>query len=302
MEELPAARVVRDGGPREEGGGEAPRNLLRLAPRAVPRHLVWRLWFGSLLGVFGWLFAAFGMVFVLIFLPMAEVLTPDYDRIATAEITRVEETSSTENDARIYAVHYAFVDERGVTRRGVSYTKDASVGGSREVHYVAGDPDQSRLAGMRSQRFGAFVIFVVIFPIVGLSIAGWQLWTGRNAVHLLRFGVETRGKLIDKKKTNTRVNGRPVMALTFEYELDGQPFRAVVKTLNTASLEDDALEPMLYDPHRPSRATTLDHLPGTPSVGPDGELRVRPGMAAHVLILPILTLGLLVATVALLFT
>ena len=65
----------------------------------------------------------------------------------------------------------------------------------------------------------------------------------------------------------------------------------------------DVEEPMLYDPARPSRATTLDHLPGQPRVTDDGRIEVRgrwPGAWLHLLFLPLLVLGVLVvATIVL---
>ena len=302
MGDVPESRVVRGGGGggfELIGEGPAPKNLLRLAPRAVPRRLVLRLYLGGPLALIGWAFAAFGMIFVLIFLPMSEIAAPDYDRTGRATIERVTSTSSSENNRTIFEVHYTFVDEGGTTRRGSSYTTNSGVSGDHEVHYLASDPGESRLAGMRSRPFPAWIVFVAIFPLVGLIMAGSQIPGARRAVHLLRHGVETRGKLLHKKPSNTKVNGRPVMALTFEYEIDGKTYQSVSKALDTKLLEDDPLEPMLYDPHRPSRATTLDHLPGKPSVGPDGELQVRPGTAAWVLILPIITAGLIAATTVL---
>ena len=71
-----------------------------------------------------------------------------------------------------------------------------------------------------------------------------------------------------------------------------------MKTLTPQRLEDDALEAMLYDPHAPWRATTLDHLPGAPRIAASGELEAKAGFAGHLLLLPLLSAVLLVATVA----
>jgi hypothetical protein len=46
-----------------------------------------------------------------------------------------------------------------------------------------------------------------------------------------------------------------------------------------------------------AQATTLDHLPGSPKVAPDGTLEARSSMVVHLLIAPIAFAGLLVATV-----
>ncbi len=51
MSEIPGARVVR--------GGDGL--VLRLAPRALPRALVWRLWFGGTIATVGWIFTVVGL-------------------------------------------------------------------------------------------------------------------------------------------------------------------------------------------------------------------------------------------------
>jgi len=73
-----------------------------------------------------------------------------------------------------------------------------------------------------------------------------------------------------------------------------------VETLDPSPLEDEALEPMLYDPLAPARATTLDHLPGSPRITAVGALESRPGIAVYVLICPLafaaeLVVGLVMA-------
>lgn len=306
MNEIPGARVVRGGeseGGRRTGAEVTPEGrVLRLAPRAVPRALAWRLLFGGWLIGFGWMFAAFGMVFALLALQWSDLsfLGADYDRQATATVTSIEQTSSSENKRKIYRVHYTFVDESGVERRGESYTKDPPrEPASWQVEYRSGDPSESRLAGMRTRPFSPFLLMVLIFPLVGLGLVLWQLPTALHNLRLLRYGAETKGKLVDKRPTHVEINNAPVMALTFEYEVDGKPYRATVKTLTTAPLEDDAREPMLYDPQSPSRAMTLDHLPGSPKVTADGELEARSGVVLHLLIAPLLFVGLVVASVIL---
>jgi hypothetical protein len=300
MSDIPSARVVRGGkGHGERAGAEVapPGPVLRLAPRAVPRALVWRLYFGGPIAVLGWLFAAFGMVFVLVFLPMSDLGSPDFDREATATMTRIEDTSSSENERTIYRVRYTFHDEAGVLHHGASFTLDRPAElGPWPVRYRSDDPSESQLDGMRRGRFSPFVLLVAIFPIVGLGIGISQLRAGHRNLRLLRSGAETRGKLLGKEATGVYVNEQPVMALTFEYEAGGRTYTAKVKALDPSRLEDDPREPMLYDPRAPSRATTLDHLPGAPRIGAGGELEARPGVAFHLVIAPVLFVALVAAT------
>jgi hypothetical protein len=270
--------------------------VLRLAPRALPRALVWRLWFGGTIATAGWIFTVVGLALSIAFVSMTDLSFGAYDQRVPATVTRVEETSASASDRRIYQGHYTFRDAAGVAHQGASYTTSPPAGsGAWDVEYRSGDPIASRLVGMDRAQLPWFVLFVLIFPIIGMVIALWQLRAGRASLRLLRHGAETSGKLISKRETNVEVNDVPVMALTFEYEVDGRRHTATVKTLTPALLEDDEREPMLYDPHEPWRATTLDHLPGSPRLAADGELEARAGFAGHLLILPILSAGLAVA-------
>ncbi|HSK01731.1 MAG TPA: DUF3592 domain-containing protein [Kofleriaceae bacterium] len=291
MSEIPGARVVRGG--KGEGGQGASAEVapagpvLPLAPRALPRGLARRLIFGGPLALFGWLFAATGMAFVLVFLPMLDLSLGDYDGLATATITSIEETSASENDRTIHRVRYTFVDHAGVARHGESYTVDPPAElGAWEVEYRGGDPSESRLEGMRRRAFSPVFAFVLLFPIAGLGLALGPLPGALRKLRLLRYGVEARGKLLGKRETLVHVNDRPVMALTFEYEVDGRRYTTTVKTLAPTALEDDDREAMLCDPRAPWRATTLDHLPGSVKVTASGALEARAGYAFHLLLLP----------------
>jgi hypothetical protein len=149
---------------------------------------------------------------------------------------------------------------------------------------------------MRSRSYSRGGLFILIIPIIGLGIAISQLVTGYRATRLLRFGLETRGTLLSKKETHASLNDVPVMALTFEYLVDRRPYQMTVKILSPSLLEDDAQEPMLHDPHKPSRATTLDQLPGAPTITAEGEIASSPDFALLVLIMPIVTTALIAAT------
>lgn len=300
MSNIPVARVVR-GNVETPSGGEGVKpggRVLQLARRELPRGLMCRVLFGGHIVAFGWLFAAAGMMFVLIFLPMLDLSIASYDQEGTATITRIERTNSSENDRPIYRVHYTFLDGAGAERKGASYTVSPPAdAASWRVDYRGDEPSVSRLEGMRRRPFSAVMLIVLVFPIAGLALVLWQLGGARRSLRLLRYGIETRGKLVDKRATSVKVNDAPVMALTFEYDVDGTRHRATVTTLDPAPLEDDELEPMLYDPYAPAHATTLDHLPGSPNIAPGGTLQARSGMVVHLLIAPIAFAGLLAATV-----
>jgi len=63
------------------------------------------------------------------------------------------------------------------------------------------------------------------------------------------------------------------------------------KTHEPEHLQDDAEEPLLYDPIRPSRATLLDHLPGAPRIDDMGQIQTQsPIRSLLVLIVPTLSI------------
>lgn len=302
MSNIPGARVVRGGaedGERAAAEGARPIGpVLRLAPRALPRSLVVRILLGNPFTMFGLVFAAFGMAFVLAFLPLIDLsFAKSYDRQASATITNVEDTHSSENKRSIYRVRYTFRDDAGAERRGESYTTDQPSSGPWTVDYESGDPSASRLQGMRAGRFSPLLAFVLLFPILGLAFGLWPIRRARRELRLLRYGREVCGKLVGKREADWEVNKVRAMALTFAYEVDGKPYTATVETLKPAVLEDDEREAMLYDPYDPSRATTLDHLPGKLKVNAAGELESLRLISFHLLIAPVVFVGLLVATV-----
>jgi hypothetical protein len=222
-----------------------------------------------------------------------------YDRQASATVTSTEQTNTKEGKREIYRVSYAFIDESGVERRGESYTQETLPLGVWTVDYQSSDPSKSRLHGMRSKPLSPFpMIAVGAMALFALAIGLRQILRGRRDLRLLCYGVETRGKLIEKRAIpGSKKDKTPTMALTFEYVVDGQTYSTTVETLEPGPLEDDEREPMLYDPNAPSRATMLDHLPGSPRITAGGELEVQSGTAAHLLILPMLFVGLLAMTV-----
>jgi len=87
--------------------------------------------------------------------------------------------------------------------------------------------------------------------------------------------------------------------LHFEFQTEeGKTGRHCVKTHDPKRLEDESLEPLLYDPANPSFAMALDELPGTARLDADGNVSVKdPALGALSAFLPgltiLLALGLL---------
>ena len=136
------------------------------------------------------------------------------------------------------------------------------------------------------------MLFVVLFPCIGMLFVLGKLGGVGGVCYLLKYGELAQGKLVDRTPTNTSINDQTVYKLTFAFETSrGHAAQIVVTTHETACLMDDELETLLYDPTDPTVGTTLDHLPGSPRIGEDGSVSVRSTLAAYLaIILPILTL------------
>lgn len=281
--------------------------------RRVPMSTRLTVLWGSGFQPFGWLFFGFGMIFAVIFVGAADLAAVTTFRGALEQtsgtVSTSEKSGYSEGDSRrsgsgtpVYRHHYSFT-VGSIAHQGVSYSKGRQLtpGQKVQIEFPAGQPDRSRIQGMRTKPFSAAVLFVLIFPVVGLALALPGLWAGRKNLALLKYGSLARGRLIAKTPTNTKVNKLPVYRLTFEYtDQFGQQHQVETKTHRPEKLEDDAEERLLYDSWRPQRAVFVDTLPGTPTLSAAGELSTaRRGAFFGALIPPLLaaliTLGAVIA-------
>ena len=104
---------------------------------------------------------------------------------------------------------------------------------------------------------------------------------GLTASRLLTIGEQAKGRLKSKVATSTQINRKPVYKLTFEFTTpDGRTHKAIGKTHKPELLEDEAEEPLLFDPIRPSYAVMLDALPGSPRIDESGNVKAGSAAAA----------------------
>jgi hypothetical protein len=270
-----------------------PRKELPPAPRQTSKDLARVLRYGTMMAQFGWSFAMLSAVVLAIGVLVVESPWQPFDTQAVGTIQSVQETNTRWNDAPVDEVHYRFVDARGVVHDGIAYTTDGHfVGRMAAIEYVASNPADSRLVGCAQSLLALpwwTLFWILPFIGVGLAMAIRAHRRGSAALHLLQVGLPTSGTLVDRRPSNVQVNGVTLEILTFEYVVKGTTYRAEVRPSRTDRLEDDALEPMVYDPEWPRNATTLDHLPGTPVIRADGTLAADAGFVYHLLILPAVT-------------
>jgi hypothetical protein len=262
-------------------------------PRSVPLSLRVLNFFNGAAQL-GWAVFGFGMLFFWIFGAQADFsfATFHVDGETRGRVTRVEDTAASENESRVRAHHYEY-SVAGRTLTGVSYATGggASEGQEVPVEYDEGTPERSRIAGMRRKLFGPWAAFVVIFPAIGAAILYFATTSGVHRNHLLREGILTTGKFVSREPTNVTVNKRRVWEVTFEFtDRNGQRHEAKARSTDTSRLQDDAREPLLYDPNDPEKAYVLDEAPARPKFE-HGELTGRPLAALLSLLVPGLVIG-----------
>jgi hypothetical protein len=265
-------------------------------PRRVPLSLRIVNFFNGWAQV-GWGVFGFGMIFFWIFGASADfsaITFRDPEGRAPGYVTKVEETGASENEQAISASHYQY-SVAGELFQGKSYTTGGSpaVGEEVTVEYDPDTPRRSRIAGMRRAMFGPWAAIVVIFPAIGLVFLIPGMLSGRKRNHLLRNGMLTTGKAIDRRPTNVRINQQPLWEVVFEFhDRNGQRRECCARAVDTTRLEDEASEPLLYDPEDSSKACVIDEAPARPKFGVDGELEGRPFAAVRALIVPGIVVGL----------
>lgn len=250
----------------------------------------------------GWAFVLFGSVFCAFFLPMIERPWSSFDAQMEGVVRKVERTNSSQNDRRIFEVEVQYPPATEAeaspsstpSRLVSSYTTDPpEVGALVTVEYDSSDPDDARLRGARSRPFSSWVLFVLLFPAIGLVFALAQVGDALHTLHLLSRGYLTRARLAGKSAGNLSVNDVPQSRMRFTFvDHHGVEVPFEVKTFKPQKLEDDREELALYDPRQSRRATTIDQLPGELEVLEDRV--VAHGFLGALLILPFLAVTAMV--------
>ncbi len=278
------------------------RTLRQPPPRSIDLLSRATILFGGLLNIIGWSLLLFmSMMFWTIgiqseavywFRPAAAEYRP-----GPASVEQVKPTNFSENDRLVYAFDYRYtVDGRAFSGTAYDVAAALSPGQPVEVYYDPANPDDSYLPGLRRKPFSSWLLpFLAAFALPGLVLIAIQ--TRRNArfLRLLQNGAFTRGRLLHKKPTNTRINRRTVYRYTFGFEHKGRTFEATGSTHHYERLEDEESEIILYDPHQPTANVVYDAQSNAPRIDGRGQLQPRRG-GAWVLLLP---LGVVVLNVLL---
>lgn len=248
------------------------------APRSLPITLIVRSLFGGFLSQFGWLFFSFGMVFVWVFDAGGGVVEAirfmGGTETVQGEVMASMGTSMSVNERPVYRNDFRFELADGTEYRNISYQTGSflDAGQSVDIEYLTRNPRVSRIVGLRTTPAGLGVVFVFLFPLIGAVLGSVGLRSGLKMMRLMSQGRLTRGTLLTKEATSTRVNEQPVMKLTFGFEDEyGETHHAVARSHRPERLEDEAMELVIYDPRSPADAAVLDELSCQPRVDPEGR-------------------------------
>ena len=279
----------------------ASRRLRDLPPRRIHLFTKATILTGGFFQQFGWIFFTMGSLFSWIFIPASTVKfwfefgkkwqeTP-------GKIVASEQTNSSVNDVTVYSYLHSF-ELNGERYTGKSFTAGQQFQDGEEatIRYDANNPGDSYVAGTDRAVFPAFVLFVLIFPIVGLAFIIYSLLSNWKAVKLLEIGEFTRGKMTSKEDTNTvvTINDKSYRVFKYHFEFDagGKAYDATCKTHQGWLVEDEEREIILYDRFNPDYNFVFDAVANVPAISEEGMLEAAsPGKMLY-LLLPLLGIGL----------
>lgn len=274
----------------------APHANFAVAPRDVPVGLCIRWLFGGA-GLFGWAFLTVGSVGAWVFLPNSDQgwLTMRGPKATVAGVvTDAEETqfsiggSEHHRGTPVYRYEFTY-SVNGESYNGVSFQTGScgrEPGQFVQVEYLQARPDRARVVGMRAAPMPPYLLWVLIFPLIGGGLAFYQWRSGLRTIALLRHGHVALGTRLSTHRTNVQINNQTVYRVRFSFQAEtGQRHETEVRTLNPQALEDDAAELLLYDPVKPERAVAVDNLPGHVRTDEYGQICAS-GMGVWLFLLP----------------
>ncbi|MFN7971097.1 MAG: hypothetical protein U0166_01905 [Acidobacteriota bacterium] len=278
-------------------------NALSRPPRDLPVSTRLVLLFGTGVTQIGFGVVAFTSLFFWIFFPVNDLVFVVAGLAGTSRVSaRIEGDArevGSENGVDVYRMSYRYTDALDRQHEGRAYATGASLpdGDEVTVDYSRVLPYLSKAQGLRSSPFGPGGAIVLVFPFIGLGLVAFGASRGRKASRLLAQGELALAKLVDRRPTNLRINGRTVYELTFGFpDARGTRQQGSVSTHLCERLEDDAEEVLLYDPEDPSRIFLADDLPSGARLDDRGNpVPVSLARAAFAAILPALVIAAQVA-------
>ena len=253
---------------------------------------------GGMIQQIGWAFFSFSMIFFWAFVGNSELFYLLESRSDWAEIQgkviEIEPTNMSEGDVTIQRNTFTFIHDYR-EYEGASFTvgRDFREGEAVWVRYDLDKPENSLIKDTRRAPFGYGVVLVLLFPLVGCIMILIQFRRNQVYLKLLKLGVFTLGKQVNKERTGGSITVNnvtyPIYKYTFEFVVKGIPYQAICQTHQVELVEDEEREIVLYDPLHPKTSMVYDAVTNAPKIDTDGYLKPVSGGKIAVFALPLLT-------------
>jgi hypothetical protein len=106
-------------------------------------------------------------------------------------------------------------------------------------------------------------LFLLLIPLAFIAVLMLAMRlvikSGRCDIEMLEKGCLTHARIV--KKTSIKAGDTRMFRVYYEYEVNGKTYKAWDDTYYTARIEDEAQEPLIYLPKRPSMCALLDTFP-----------------------------------------
>lgn len=265
--------------------------------RLVPLGLQIKILLGGATNFIGWIFFGIGMIVTIVFVGNTDfsvLYFGENPATTTGTVTHTFSTNASVNDKLVLACEYEYRSPSGDMLTGVSYKtgRVPAIGSEVTIEYLENSPDYSRIQGMSKGMVPLWILFVLIFPIIGISFLSVNILKALKNIQLLKNGSITKGRFIRKEATNVSINKRRVYKLFFEFEAeDGQTYEAIAKSHRYHNLIDEEEETLFYNRDFPQKAVLKDSLPSSALLRPDGTFE-EPNLFSVLLslILPLLSI------------
>lgn len=214
---------------------------------------------------FGGIFFFIGMFSTIVFMSqmsLKDIRFSENSPTTKGTITNISGTSNYVNEKQVYKYSYNYkvnsIEYQGESFK-IGYQKIEEV----EIEYLESNHSVSRIKGMKTSSFPLWIIgFLLIFPIVGAAIMLIGVRKNIKYIRILSIGRVTFGVFSHMETTGASVNKQPVFRMFFNYVThDNVSAQAYGETYQIYKLQDEQIEPLVYNPSNPSEAIMIDALP-----------------------------------------
>lgn len=236
----------------------------------IPLTMKIKIIFADVMSIIGIVFTILGLINFFAFvgaLGMNSESVPENSPTIEGTIISTNGTNTYVNDIRIYEFTYQFNATDGNTYTGKSFYAGYKTFGNNQVtiRYKSDNPEVSCIVGMETAAFPRWIIvFVLIFPTVGILLLYFGYKKGIRNIKILEFGKVALGTYKSKMPTNAKINNSQVYKFFFDFTAqDGNIYTATGETHYTHLVEDEKQEPVIYNSVNPSEAVVVDTLPAS---------------------------------------